>query len=69
VLEYDESRIEVPHLAKSQTIAEYSKIFAAAGAALKAEQLLVCLPVYIIHQTEDEKQFAFTVASYKERLE
>ena len=54
--------LEIPHLAKGQTIEEYSKIFAAAGAALKPEQLLACLPVYI-HRTEGEKKLAFTAAS------
>ena len=54
--------LEIPHLAKGQTIEEYSKIFTAAGAALKPEQLLACLPVYI-HRTEGEKKLAFTTAT------
>ena len=59
--------IEIPHLAKGQQISEYKKIFAAAGAALKPEQLLACLPVYI-HRTEGEKKLAFTAAT-KETLQ
>ena len=53
--------LEIPHLAKGQTIAEFRKIYAAAGAALKPEQLLACLPVYI-HRTEGEKKLAFTAS-------
>ena len=59
--------IEIPHLAKGQSIAQFKKVFSAATATLKPEQQLACLPVYI-HRTEGEKQLAFT-ASEEETLQ
>ena len=60
--------VEIPHLAVSQKIADYKRVFLAATATLEKDtQRLACLPLYI-HRTEGEKQLAFTAAS-KDTLE
>ena len=52
------STIEIPHLAKGQSIADFKKIYLASAATLTQEQKLACLLIYV-HRSEGEKQLAF----------
>ena len=48
------STIEIPHLAKGQSIADFKKIYLASAETLTQEQKLACLPIYV-HRSEGEK--------------